>query len=114
MIHLLAFSARRRVALWLCPELHAPRAETGLPEALIFPGNWRPRWWRNDALRDLLTLSHRRMTLEQVRDEAIRRGLTDVPSISAIQRYWARLDKVKAAQGPAFTSFPTQMEAQDG
>jgi hypothetical protein len=107
---------RRRMALWLCPELAVPVAITAVAPitAPVFHGRIRPYWWRNEPLRDFLTGSHRQLTLEETRAEAVKRFGDGVPSISAIHRYWTRLDKLKAAQGPQFTEFLTQTEANDG
>lgn len=114
MIRLLSPSTRRRVALWLCPELSVSPAVFDATSLPVFRGNIRPYWWRNEPLRDFLTAAHRQLTLEETRAKAIEQFGKDVPSISAIQRYWARLDAFKAAQRSEFTEFPTQMEAKDG
>lgn len=107
---------RRRMALWLCPELAVSAATTVVAPitAPEFPGKIRPYWWRNEPLRDFLTASHRQLTLEETRAAAVKRFGDGVPSISAIHRYWTRLDKIKAAQRPQFTEFLIQTEANDG
>ena len=109
-------SLRRRVALWLCPELAVPSAPRAIdPESLpIFRGNFRPYWWRNEPLRDFLTASHRQLTLEETRAEAVKRFGNGVPSISAIHRYWTRLDELKAGHEADFPKFLKHMEANDG
>lgn len=116
MTPLFSPSLRRRVALWLCPELAIPSAPRAVdPASLpIFRGNIRPYWWRNEPLRDFLTASHRQLTLEETRTEAVKRFGDGVPSISAIHRYWTRLDNLKAHQGAGFTHFLTHKERNDG
>lgn len=116
MTPLLSPAVRRRIALWLCPELAAPAMPGGidLTTLPIFRGHIRPYWWRNEPLRTFLTVSHRQMTLEEVRAEAAKRFGKGVPSTSAIHRYWTRLDELKADQGAGFTQFLTDKERNDG
>lgn len=60
----------------------------------IWQNGRRPSWWSNVDLRKFLTDAHRQMTLQDCRQRAAQRFGEDVPSISALQRYWARLDQV--------------------
>jgi hypothetical protein len=116
MIGLSLHAFRRRIALWLCPELEVRAAQPVFdPSSLpVFRGHYRPVWWRNEALRSFLTESHRRQTLEETRALAVEKFGDGVPSVSAIHRYWTRLDELKAASRPDFTQNPKPMEAIDG
>lgn len=55
----------------------------------------RPVWWSNIALRELLTECHRQVTLQEALDEARRRFPDCRLSMSALQRYWAKLDAAR-------------------
>lgn len=92
---------RRRLALWLCPDL-APQPWPSDPIDLpIWPGAFnRPKWWGNAELRVFLTTSHRRIKIVEARAEALRRFGDAVPSLSAIHRYWQRLDALRDAKAP--------------
>ena len=90
---------RRRLALWLCPDLAPPPAP--LPVDPIDLPLWdaefaRPRWWGNAELRVFLTASHRKLTMAEARSEALRRFGEGVPSLSALHRYWQRLDALRS------------------
>lgn len=63
----------------------------------VWKNGRRPAWWSNLELRRFLTASHRQMRLQDARDKAVQTFGVGVPSISAIQRYWAQLD---VALGP--------------
>lgn len=67
----------------------------------------RPKGFENVAMRQFLTDAHRQMTLKQARDEAARRFGDAAPSMSSIQRYWARLDKALGPHGPVRMEIPS-------
>ena len=56
----------------------------------------RPRWWGNAELRVFLTASHRKLTMVEARSEAVLRFGEGVPSLSALHRYWQRLDALRS------------------
>ena len=100
---------RRGLALWLCPELAPPPAP--LPVDPIDLPLWgaefsRPRWWGNVELRVFLTASHRNLTMAEARAEAVLRFGEGVPSLSAIHRYWQRLDALRDAAGTPMQPAP--------
>ena len=68
------------------------RQLTHLP---IWSNGRRPPWWHNIPLRQHLTETHRQMTMQVALDAAaIKFGRADLPSMSALNRYWMRLDEV--------------------
>jgi hypothetical protein len=92
-------SLRRRLALWLCPELAAPQTATS--EHLLWRGAQRPAWWRHTALRAFLTQAHRQMTIADAVAEARRRFGDAAPASSSVQRYWQRLDALQQGATPS-------------
>lgn len=82
--HLMAIDSMDEVALRI----------THLP---IWKNGRRPDWWANIEMRRFLTAAHRQMKLQDARDKAVQTFGVGVPSVSAIQRYWAQLD---TALGP--------------
>lgn len=93
---------RRRLALWLCPDLAPtpapwPADPVDLP---IWPTMSRPKWWGNAELRQFLTASHRQMRIVEAHAEATSRFGDGVPSLSALHRYWQQLDAYRDAQTP--------------
>jgi hypothetical protein len=96
----IASSFRRRLALWICPELGKPvLAADDQLLAQVFRSNNVPSWSRNVRLRTFLTEVHRQMPIEDARAEAFRRFGAAAPSKSSIHRYWARLDHLLANEG---------------
>lgn len=92
---------RLALARIIAPEVFNDLAGTEVPGLHLTAAHlpqWksgrRPDWWSNVGLREFLTEAHRQMTLAEARDEA-RRRFGVAPSITAIQRYWALLDKVR-------------------
>lgn len=68
------------------------RQLTHLP---IWSNGRRPPWWHNIPLRQHLTETHRQMTMQEALDAAKSKfGTADLPSMSALNRYWMRLDEV--------------------
>lgn len=63
----------------------------------VWSNGRRPPWWSNLELRRFLMAAHRQMTLQDCRDKAVQTFGVGVPSITAIQRFWSKLD---AAVGP--------------
>ena len=99
---------RRRLALWLCPDLAplpAPMPVDPIDLPLWDAAFNRPRWWGNADLRVFLTASHRKLTMAETRAEALLRFGDCVPSLSALHRYWQRLDALRDAA-------PTQSSSQ--
>jgi hypothetical protein len=108
-----ASSLRRRLALWICPELcPQPQPVDQQVASQIFRGNKVPTWWWNTGVRDFLTGAHRRMRIEDARAEAVRRFGAAAPSKSSIQRYWARLDLRIANAGEG--AIPSQPASKEG
>jgi hypothetical protein len=66
------------------------REATHLP---IWKNGRRPAWWSNHGLRSFVTVNHRQITLAECCREAARRFGVPV-SMSGLQRYWAKLDRV--------------------
>lgn len=90
---------RRRIALWLCPELAPPATLPVDPVDLpIWPTMSRPKWWGHVELRTFLTATHRKMPIAAVQAEAVSRFGDGVPSLSALHRYWQQLDVYREAQ----------------
>lgn len=78
---------RRRIALWLCPDLTPPAPD--LPVDPIDLPLWdtefsRPKWWGNAELRAYLTQTHRRLKLVDAQAEAVR----DAPNPSQSQEQY--------------------------
>ena len=101
---------RRRLALWLCPDLarqptpaYWPDDPISLP---IWAGKVGPDWWQNPALRAYLTQTHRRVKLVEVQAEAVRRFGDLAPSRSALHRYWQRLDALLDGAGTPMQPTP--------
>lgn len=90
---MIASRLRRRVALWICPELAGPDAEAAWPSAL------RPEWWWNAPVREFLTSAHRTMTIREARTVCLER-FGSAPGASSISRFWQRLDALKAGRDP--------------
>jgi len=107
-------SLRRRLALWICPELGIPALPTVDTRRLkLFPTNRAPDWWFNVEIRDFLTAAHRQMTIADARAAAVARFGQRVPSLSSIQRYWARLDAVATSAAPdTLSPNPTSKESR--
>ncbi|MDZ7895019.1 MAG: hypothetical protein U5M50_08765 [Sphingobium sp.] len=67
---------------------------------LINMGNYPPKIWRDEAVRNAVMAKHRRMTIaeavEQIREEF---GAERAPSKSALQRMWKKMDRAFARGG---------------
>jgi len=78
-------------------ELSPKALEIGDAVAPYFPHGRRPSFWGDGELRVFLTEMHRQMTiaacLAATREKF---GPERMPSKSALQRYWAVLDKARA------------------
>jgi len=60
----------------------------------------RPKFWRDIAVRTLLTETHRQMPMGDVRALCLDRfGPARTPSMSAVHRYWMLLDKARCGAG---------------
>ena len=93
---------RRRLALWLCPDL-APASALWPADPIdlpLWPTLSCPKWWGNAELRQYLTASHRQMRIVAAHAEAVSRFGGGVPSLSALHRYWQPLDAYRDAQTP--------------
>lgn len=66
-----------------------------ISHAPVWTSGRRPPWWNNLEVREFLTRAHRQMELVVVRDQGRERFGPGFPSISAIQRYWAKLDELQ-------------------
>lgn len=66
-----------------------------LSHAPVWKSGRRPPWWNNLEVREFLTRAHRQMELAVVREIGVQRFGSAFPSVSAIQRYWARLDEIQ-------------------
>lgn len=60
----------------------------------IWTNGRRPPWWGDLEIRELLTRSHRQMTLHEVAEIGRSRFGDRCPSISAIHRFWEKLDQI--------------------
>lgn len=82
----------------LAAELADPRS---LPNTIAGHGAWssgrRPSFFADREVRAFLVVCHRAITIDLARAEVSRRfGKDRCPSRSAVQRFWAVLDKVRA------------------
>ena len=68
-----------------------------ISHAPVWPSGRRPPWWSNLEIREFLTRAHRQQTLSDAKSEGNARFGRAFPSISAIQRFWAKLDEIKRA-----------------
>lgn len=71
-----------------------------LTRVLPFRSGRRPDWWGNRALRGFVTEAHRQMTLAACVAEC-RGRFGQAPSVSALQRYWALLDRTLGPEAGA-------------
>jgi hypothetical protein len=68
-----------------------------ISHAPVWANGRRPPWWGNLEIREFLTRTHRQLRLLDVKAEGDVRFGDAFPSISAIQRFWARLDEIQRA-----------------
>lgn len=79
---------------------------TNLP---IWRNGRRPVWWHDFEVREFLTVTHRQMALHLAEREGRRRFGDRCPGLSAIGRYWQRLD---AAFGPSALPRPAKSKKE--
>lgn len=74
----------------------------------IWSNGTRPNFWSNVGLRELLTVSHRQMTLNEAHALAVAEYGEGCVSASAINRYWMKLDTVVGCdvKRPSLTNAP--------
>lgn len=100
-------SFRRRLALWICPEL-VPQSDretqcegeflrelTHLP---IWPSARRPSWWHHLDVREFLTVAHRQMSCIEAERQGKQHFGERCPRKTAIHSYWQRLDVAKTGK----------------
>lgn len=95
-----AFTAmeRRLAAVEMAVRLQSDIGNRALSLAVTHLPIWRtgqrPKFWGDVEVREFLTAAHRQMTMVAVRAAAIERfGPARVPSMTALHRYWMRLDQ---------------------
>ena len=78
-------------------DLSPTALEIGDAVAPYFPHGRRPSFWGDGELRVFLTEMHRQTTIAACRMACAEKfGAERTPSKSALQRYWAVLDKARA------------------
>ena len=90
------------------PKLSAEDADflVRISHAPVWKNGRRPPWWSNLEIREFLTRAHRQQELVVTRDLGRMRFGCGFPSVSSIQRFWAKLDQVHRADPSSATPRP--------
>lgn len=111
---MLGVAIRRRIALWICPELlatsftdYAKRRygdDYALDAARLRPPRRGrpPAFWSDVAVREVVIATHRQMTIDEALAAIVSQfGKERAPSRSALARYWKYLDSIRRSERSA-------------
>lgn len=89
---------RRRLALWICPDLWAAELAVQNVDDVLNFGRRAPSWWADTEVRDFLAGAYGDLTLAQTAAAGQAKYGYRCPSKSTIHRFWQRLDAARAVE----------------